>query len=83
MSMTFNQAARKYKSGELSWNDYIDLLLARLAGDGHEDDDEEPAGCGLLEEVDPLAAYIYDWSEVMEFWIGEFAVYIDFFKRAR
>jgi hypothetical protein len=81
--MTFNQAARKYKSGDLSWNDYIDLLLARLAGDGHEDDEEDAAGPGLLEHIDPLAAHIYDWSEDMEFWIGESAVYIGFFKRAR
>jgi hypothetical protein len=70
MSMNINQAARKHKSGELTWNDYLDHLLAYLAGNGHEDDEEDPAGPGLLEHIDPLASYIYNWSQDMDWWIG-------------
>jgi hypothetical protein len=70
MSLTLTQAARKYKSGELSWDDYLDQLLALLAGDGHEDDEERPAGPGLLEYIDPVAGYFYSWSKDMDWWIG-------------
>jgi hypothetical protein len=72
MSLTINQAARKYKSGDLSWSDYLDQILPRLAGDGHEEDEEEPAGLGLLEHIDPFASYIYTWSKDMEWWLGRF-----------
>jgi hypothetical protein len=52
----------------LSWDEYLDQLLARLAGDGHEDD---ARGQGSLEYIDPMAAYIYSWSRDMDWWIGD------------
>jgi hypothetical protein len=53
---------RKFKLEGITWSEYLDHLIARLAGEGHVDDDEDndgTAGPLLLKYIDPLTDIIY------------------------
>lgn len=70
MSLSYPEASAKFKSGQISWDEYLDQLLARFAGDGHPDDDDR-IPWGLL-ETDPFAYGLWAWSEDITWYKGEF-----------
>lgn len=62
MALPFLEAYGQLKSGKISWQEYIDHLLARCAGGGHEEDDIE----GIhrkLRNTDPFGYSIWCWSD--------------------
>lgn len=61
MWLTYLEASRRYKSGELSSDEYIDHLLSRAAGGGHIDDEKE-GGFLELGQEDPFAYSVWLWT---------------------
>lgn len=61
MWLTYLDASRQYKSGTLTWDEYIDQLLSRAAGGGHIDD-EKQGGFPELSREDPFAYTVWLWS---------------------
>jgi hypothetical protein len=63
--LSFLQAARAYKSGTISWDEYIHSLMARCAGVVHEEDESDDWHTDLR-RIDAFAHSIWSWSRKIE-----------------
>lgn len=61
MWLTYLEACRRLKSGDLTWEEYIDQLLSRAAGGGRIEDEREGDFPELSCE-DPFAYSMWRWT---------------------
>jgi hypothetical protein len=63
--LSFLQAARAYKSGTISWDEYIHRLMARCAGIVHEEDESDDWYTDL-HRIDAFTHSIWSWNRKVE-----------------
>ena len=61
MWLTYLEASRRYRSGNLTWDEYVDQLLSRAAGGGNIKD-EVQGGITELVDEDPFAHSMSLWT---------------------
>ena len=67
MALSFLQAFSAKQSGEISWDEYIHILLTRLTGVRHPEDSRNVKDIyAKLSKTDPLGYSIWLWSNRME-----------------
>lgn len=65
MTLSVLQAFAAKESGQISWDEYLHILLARCTGDKHEDDDVEGT-YPKLRFTDPFGHVLFMWSNRMD-----------------
>jgi hypothetical protein len=68
MSLPFLEASKRYKSGKLTWNEYIDQLMSRATGEGGHIEDERTditytsPSSSELQKTYPFAYSVWLWT---------------------
>ncbi|OQN96346.1 hypothetical protein B0A48_17602 [Cryoendolithus antarcticus] len=59
--LSYPEARRQYRAGQLTWDEYIDQLLSRCLADSPHSVDEDNS-CAAFEKFDPFICYVKEWT---------------------